>query len=263
MKYIELTGIPGSGKSTILRLIEKYFRKKGYKVYNKDNIIQCSDAYLFKNRYFKNLFSLLPNKFKDPILIKLIDHTFIRHKYELKFLLNNIQIFDYIINLNNNRPISENHINLVIKWFISTAGRYEIWKVNNNNNNSILVLDEGFVHKIVSLFVSIEEETINFQEIEKYLNMIPKIDLLIKIEANEHLCMNRIITRKLPVRLEGKSENEIIEFLSRAKIAIDYGTNFLVKNGIKLITLNNSNEGFNKDYLISQLTKKLKKIKFP
>lgn len=259
MKFIEFIGLPGSGKSTILPIVKSHLQKLGFEVFDQKNIILGSESFPFNKRPFKKLLSLLPTKLNKEILKGLNNNLRVKEQYQLKYMLNNLEIFNYIINYTISRPIPDNHKSLVIKWFLKTVGTYQIAR-ESLNSNSVLILDEGFVHRALTLFVFIEEKKINFEEIEKYLEKIPKAHTLIKVEADTVLCKKRLIDRRLPCKLEDYTDDEIWKYLLKAKSVIDFVQNFLTKRDTNIVALNNSSEEFIEKSIKLQLSKKLGRL---
>lgn len=252
MKVIELTGIPGSGKSTILPVLKRYFQKIGIQTFDSSDIITCCDYFPFKIKLFKRFLSSLPNRLHSSLIIKLNNGLKLRHKYQLKYSSSNSEFFDYVVRLTELRPINAYHKNLTIGFFLRTAGDYQI-AYDCLGKDSIFILDEGFVHRVVTLFVSLEEKEVDFGMIQRYLERIPKADALIKVEANEQLCKKRLMNRELPHRLQRRTEYEILEYLARSKSVIEYAMNFLIIKGISTVTLHNSDEQFFQQNIINQI----------
>ena len=117
-----------------------------------------------------------------------------------------------------------------------------------------LVFDEGFFHKVVNLFVSVEEDNINFNGIKKYLEKIPEINTLIRVEANEDTCNLRLHKRKLPFRLKDKNDDEIFKYLVKAKSVIDYAVNYFDKRDTNIISINNTGHQLFEDDIIRQIS---------
>jgi hypothetical protein len=254
LKLIEFTGIPGSGKSTIVPIVKSYLKEQGLDIFDAKNVILCGENFHFIKKHFKSLLGSLPMKIRKKILRGLNNYSYLKHEYTLNYILNNLQLFNYIVDRTKSRPIPERHKNLIIEWFLNMAASYQIAH-EFLEKNSVLLLDEGFVHKVVSLFVFVEEATVDFDEIERYLENIPRGHLLIRVEANENVCKKRIINRKLPSRLNGRTDNEIWQYLIKAKSAIDYTQNFLAKRGTKIVTLNNFDEEFSRENIVFQLSR--------
>lgn len=256
MKIVEFTGIPGSGKSTILPIVKDYLANQGLTVFDSGDIVRCSTRFPFTNSLFNTLLSSLPRGLNKILLRKLNNGLCLRQKYQIEYMINNLLFFNSVADLTNSRPIPENHKRITIESFLRMAGDYQIAK-ESSKKNAVLLLDEGFGHKVITFYISVEEKIIDFVEIESYLEKIPRIHLLIEIKADESVCKKRIIDRKLPERLEGRTDHEVMEYLRRSKSAIDYGVKYLSTKGVKVETLVNPSESFCPEEIISQLSNKI------
>lgn len=252
MKIIEFTGIPGSGKSTVLPVLHYYLKTNGYHVYNSNDIIRSIDLGYFRNKSLRLLFSPLLNLLPKKIYTNMYICSKTRQKYQINYILNNIDFIRYVVKLACSRPIPQSHKALILYRFIYLAELYQI-ALETLGNNSILIFDEGYVHKVVSFFISNEEKETKFTEVDKYLSFIPHIDLLVSVRANQDLCNKRIIKRKLPRRLEGKTDIEISDYLSRSNAIINYTIKYLSNKNISIIEINNDYKKFKKDIILKQL----------
>ncbi len=255
MKLIEVTGIPGSGKSTVLPVVKTYLRKRGLEVFDSRNIILCIERFPFNKS--RKLVKCLPTTLSDMI-VKGLNKLYLelRYRYKLKYLLSNRELFNFIVDLTNSRNIPHPHKILTVGWFLNLAASYQI-ATEHSGSSSVLLLDEGFVHRIIHLFVSVEEETIDAEKIERYVEKIPPIHTLINVEADEVLCKKRVIARGLPRRLRGRTDEEIWEYLLRSKAALDNAQRFVRRRGTNIVSLDNSSGQFSQQAVEFQLSRSL------
>lgn len=101
----------------------------------------------------------------------------------------------------------------------------------------VLIMDEGFVHRVVHFYVS-AVETVCPRCIERYLDLIPLPDGLIHIHAPLERCYQRLMKRKL-WRDVPMQEKLLWSFLSNAQAAVDVTVNHLRQKGQKIITIEN------------------------
>ena len=259
MKLVEITGIPGCGKSTIFPIVEEYFINMGLKVFNPKSILQCSQKVRFSGWHSRKVIALLPMKVRNRVLRGLATFVNLKQQYALKYMTSNPELLSYVVGLTNSRPVSEDHKRLTLGYFLNLTASYQI-ACESLGSDSVLLADEGFVHKVVTFFVSVQETTIDPAEVQRYLEKIPAVHTLIKVKADVSVCKKRLIPRKLPRRLEGSTENEIEEYLLRSKAAIDCAEDFQARRGTKIVSLDNSSEQFSEVNVRSQLLKSLKDI---
>jgi thymidylate kinase len=259
LKLIEFTGIPGSGKSTIIPIVKCYLQKSGFTVFDWKEINLYSEHFLFGEKYFNKIFAALFHSYAKKISESLAKYFSLKRMYQLKYLVNNLWLFLSFTRLTLFRPIPQLHKQLIIRRFIRCGGIYE-FASKFIETNSIMIFDEGFVHHVVNFFVSVEEKTIDFKKMEIYLEKTPYVHTLINVEANECVCKERLLNRKLPRRLEGRTEQEIFEYILMTKSAIYYALNHLSNKGRKIVTVNNQEEQFFEENIIMQLSSIIKSL---
>jgi len=97
----------------------------------------------------------------------------------------------------------------VLSWFLELAARYGM--IIEHCGDAAVILDEGFLLRSVSLFVSPASAPASESEIARYLEDIPLPDLLIVVESDPATCMARLQRRgpgRSNTRLRMKSADE-------------------------------------------------------
>lgn len=257
MRLIEITGIPGCGKSTISPLVKSYLAKSGIEAFNSPSVILMSKSLAANKLHLKRAIEYIYAQLSDKTLRKLIRKLNLKQKYRDRYIASNPQLYSYVQCLTNSRPIPSSHKKQIIRFFLNSGAIYQIAS-ERISKDATFIFDEGFVHRVVTLFVSVEETKVDFKELDRYLNRIPPVHLLIKVEADEDVCKNRMVNGKLPFRLGGKKEREILDFLSKSNLVIDYAVNYLIQSGARAITIDNRNEPFFENHINSQLEARLK-----
>lgn len=256
MKTIEFTGLPGSGKSALLPIIKIYLKKKGFKVFDSSDLFLSTKHILLNNGFFRVLLSSFPQSIQKIVKIKFSKLANIDSFYQLRYIKEHFDIFSYVYRWNQQRTIPESHKMLIINWLIKLGGIYQL-AYESLNKNSYLILDDGFVQKVISFFVSIEEEIINLDEIDVYLNKIHKVDILFRIETPKKTCLNRMKLRGYPKRLKGCSLDKIDKYLSNSETAIHHAVRILSGKKTKIIEINNSQNHLSEESIYSQIPSNL------
>lgn len=259
MKLIEITGIPGSGKSTVAPIIKDFFRKKGFDVQDGVSILNQCRSFPLNIFFVRMMFKWVTAILSESRIRTIARILKLKEQYALKFIEQNAELYKRVINITESRPISKDHKRLTIQFFLNTASSYQI-ALESLSKNAILILEEGFAHKATTIFVSVEENSIDFKEIEKYLNEAPKINAIINLKANEVLCQKRLRDRKLPLRLENKTDDEVMKFLSKSKSVIDFTVSYLSNKGVPIFAITNESNTLSKDGLINKISKELSKL---
>ena len=88
MRLIELTGLPGCGKSTILPIIKKYLKNRGFEIYDKQVLIVNCKEFPINKTFFTSLIKFFPIPFRDKILTlfyRILDINTSRGVFKIKF----------------------------------------------------------------------------------------------------------------------------------------------------------------------------------
>lgn len=245
--------MPGAGKSTIVSIAKKWLNEKEIEVFDEFGVLRHCQRFPFGDFQLENLLPWILSKLNEKTLNRAIKYLGLKRVYKLRYIEQNLQLYDFILDLTQRRSIPIDHKNFILKVYFDLAARYQIG-FERFDNEAILVFDEGFFHKVVNFFVSVEEDNINFNGVKKYLEKIPEINTLIMVEANEDTCNLRLHKRKLPFRLKGKNDDEIFKYLVKAKSVIDYAVNYFDKRDTNIITIKNTGHQLFEDDIIRQIS---------
>jgi len=239
--YIELLGIPGSGKTTIYNELCNKYKDKGYDVIDYDRSI-----YLEANKY--NYEGLLGGIYRLITYVcgeKKVKYNplyySIQNKYMFEFILKQSDLIYYIVNTMKTRGIDDFDSIRVLEWFSKLQCQHSIFHNYQSSENGVLILPEGFTQLTLSLFVYGTGE-VTVEDINKYLNLIPKPDMIFYIEAMPKTCYRRIKIRGFPRRMVRMKlgEKQAIEFLKACDDYVQLILDYYSRIGIKVIQINNN-----------------------
>ena len=234
MKVFELVGVPGAGKSYILTSLKKKYGVNDRVLLFNDLVTQ----FMLEKFIFLWLFKVLPSQIQNKIFYKIYTYFKYNLKFQEIFKLQYSELINYIKDYNVNRPIKPEHKEKIIEWFYKT-GEYYILS-EKIKSKGIFIIDEGFVQRVSSLFVSELEVTINNNDIVHYLDLIPKMSKLIFIERSLEECLKSRI-KNPGYRLRGLKVNEIKEVLNFNQQRLKFAFNFMRdKNGVSNLFITNS-----------------------
>ena len=204
MKYVEFAGLPGAGKTTLVKELLK--RNKDYhsleEIY--ENSIKIAfnehkDSFSCK-RYFpaKLSFSLynlgiFPDSYL-PIMSELINlkgkMTF---KYEKKYP-NSFQTFDKYV---REYTDDKNRILTVLNWLQILSEKYIAIETYDTLQEGLILVDEGFLQRTFSIFTPpFPTKEISEKEVKEYLGKIFLPDTLVLTDASSEICEQRMLKRK-------------------------------------------------------------------
>lgn len=225
MKLIELTGLPGSGKTFILSILLNAMKKKGISVFSANDVINMTifPFYIFRSKYF----------------VKQIERLYrllrIDKKYQNIFVNNNPELFSFVNRYAN--KFNKNTSDKIIDWFLYTAGIYQI-AIDILPSESFLLLDEGFVHKSTNLFASFNKSNLPENLIRKYIYLIPNVDFIIEIISIKDMCIReRLINPTF--RLKNRDKSQIINFFNNIEQIIGISINYAKNRHSLLIHIEN------------------------
>jgi hypothetical protein len=237
MSYnIEFLGSPGSGKSYIFdKLINdlkkknikikkpkdviitdylktktdiSYTRKLGYYFYFKK--IKVDSKYIF-NKEYKNFSNYIDNYIKKDLKIKSILNIYIKY----------LSTTNYSFERKKRMKM-----NFLIDYFATKI---------NLDKEKINLVEEGFFQKIYLNFFY-KNKKIARSLLIKYLNNIPKPNLLLLVETDISICFERTKNRK-----NGFLYNyENISYLNKKRLFNNYLIDYARKKRIKIIKINNN-----------------------
>ena len=214
---VEFSGVPGSGKSTVVQKI-------------KDERI-----FLQKAIFVDNKFSFL----KDMFYIFYFLYIF-QPQYKKLFSL---------IHRSDNSFLHK--INL-LRNVIKKISRYFFY----SRKKEIYIFDEGVSHIIFNIFVDSSFKTIDKKEIEEVLELLPLPNLLICIEADKEIVLQRLESRghkRINFDDKVKVENFVTKTFDTYKVLKDY-----LGKKINVIIIKNNGLDLNID--INSLKNELKEI---
>ena len=193
---IELTGLPGVGKSTILKGIKEYEFKEAI-VFDVENFIKNISLFKLNGTIGYDIILLLKFYKLEKIDCKILLKSLI-------ILKSNKNSFKYKVNIYRN----------ILKKLII----FRILK----NKEEIFLVDEGVSHIGMSLFVDIKSEIIESKVVEFYKNL-PKPDRILLIDADDSILLTRVIKRGKEghARIDFSNKNNIKLFMSKSRNIVE------------------------------------------
>ena len=181
---IELTGIPGAGKSTVLKSLKNLRDSEGF-IFDIQNYILSRTFLPFHGKIgyeFVLLTKIFLLKSEDWLLLK----------YVFLLIKNSGNSFFHKVNIVRNTMKK-----LIIYRYIK-------------DSNTVFFIDEGVSHIPFTVFVDIYK-SMNSEKLKVLLELLPSVDFLLIIDAPDAILLERVIER-------GKEGHRRIDFNSKEKV---------------------------------------------
>jgi thymidylate kinase len=232
---IELIGAPGSGKTTVVPYLKELLNEKGYSA---NAVLDAARPFALKTIPGKLAGAILPGRLKRFVLWQIFYLFAMVNRAE--FARKHQSLLNTVLPYQSSRPITVRDRDHVLRWFIHLTGCYQFF-TKFIEPDEVLIFDEGFVHRVVQLFSS-ENEEINFDAITEYLDLIPKPDLVVFIDTPEKVCEERVFSRGLWDRFREKDKQDTIMFLRRAWEIVNFSVENLRRKNWNIVEVQNGDQ---------------------
>ena len=237
MVRIEFTGLPGSGKSTLFPLIKRELLRRELNVYDRRDVIR---KYFIHEGVGKLVDLVVPNeRIKTILAAKWYRDTRVRYREQVDSIKAYPELFQEALRISNIRDRNSGEKADVITWFLGTLGHQHVaTKVLMNNDH--LLMDEGFFHKLINLFVVEGESYCDIENIRSYLQLMPKLDFLVKVDVNTKVCVARIKSRGIKRRFDNLEEAGFVRLLHNINTMLEEAISFVELEGTQVIRIKNT-----------------------
>lgn len=229
--FIEFLGAPGAGKTVLASTVVRFLQEQGSSALAADDAVPLCAA---RTHWGRIISSVMPHSWQRSALSWVYSHT--SACYRVQFAVENYAFWRYVVKLQRDRPIPREHQRL-IRWYLNRMmSLYQFYKCHIQPDES-LIFDEGFAHRVTH-FVS-DVEQLDPGAIMRYVELMPRTDLVIQVHAPVSTCVERVWVRGLCGRLEGKSKQEVTRFVANSAQAIDISAYHLRLMGRDVIEIDN------------------------
>lgn len=233
---IEFIGAPGAGKTTLLPVVTGFFQARDYQAYT---VVEAARPFARRTLWGKIVLGLAPLAWQRPLLWRVFYLQSI--VYRLKFMAHHSRLIRQVLSGQRGRPpAADVRQRQVLTWFFRQMGYYEFLRLQAQPDEA-LVFDEGFVHRVVQLHASSAENP-DKTRIAAYVDLLPRPDLVIFVQAPQAVCEKRIYERGLWQRAQHKEPAEITQFICHARQAVDLAVAQARSKGWLVVEVNNGGE---------------------
>jgi thymidylate kinase len=231
---IEFIGAPGSGKTTLSPTVIECLREHGLQGFS---VIEAARPCARRSLLGKVASYLAPAAWQGPLLWQVFYQS--STLYELKFCARHPRLIKQVIVSQRRRPTAAAvRQRRVRHWFFRLTGYYEFLR-GHLRRNEALILDEGFLHRVVQLYAS-SVEAPDSAQIAEYIDLLPTPDLVIFTQAPPAVCEQRIYRRGLWERFQQKSPEEISRFVANAYRVVHLAVEHAAAKGWQVLEVDNS-----------------------
>ena len=220
---VELTGIPGAGKSTVLESL-KALEKNPHFVFNIRDYIMGK--------------SFLPLRGKVGYDLVLLGHIYILGSEEWQVLK---YAFSYVKRSSNSFFHKMNILRNILKKLI--IHRYI------EDRDEVFFIDEGISHIPFNIFVDVGD-VLNNEEVKVFLKLLPSVDRVLTIDAPDELLFERVVARGSEGhrRIDFNSNEKVVHFMQQSREVLE-----LLKMHFNGYIYHNIEKEIDRETIINQL----------
>lgn len=234
---LEFIGTPGSGKTTLIPILANVFSERNFLP---RTIVEASRPVVSRTLVGKVIKKYSPISIRDPLLWQLFTgHSYLSRKQFSKL---HPELVAHVQNTQQARAIHDDERTYVLYWWFHLIGYYQFLKPRLLPRE-ILILDEGFAHRVVQLHASDHENLDQDNFLRNYLRLIPRPDILIFVDVPADECEKRVHDRGLWTRFEHKTRKQVSQYISNAHLVVNSAVEILKSQGWDVIHIDNSGDG--------------------
>lgn len=250
IRIIEFCGLPGSGKSTLEKLLINELRLiSGRPVMDRQSMVDCClrrrDEGFIKNT-FKHLPGFVWKRFLGLEYALPELHLFASVKPLLM-----AQIFGNLAHFDVSNQVREGVLYAIFQTIL------EHCLASSYLKNEILVADEGFVHRCFTVFGYLRY-SVPDDDILRFVDAIPLPDSVIHIEASPKVCEDRLAHRAAyPLLLSNLSFDDRMNQLRIGSERLRIAVGQVERHGVAIFRIENDDPLESNDRKIRQIANEL------
>jgi len=232
-KIVELIGTPGAGKTSLLPAVQSALQARGIRAYT---VLEASRPFARRTAVGRIIAAVTPGRWEKQMLWQVF--YYLSYLNRIQFALQHPRLIRSVVSSQRQRSNqAELREQQILHWFYYLIGSYQFLK-DKAQADETLLFDEGFAHRVVQFNAS-DREPLSKENILTYLDLIPKPDLLIHIQASPETCQDRIRERGVWEFFQHKNEKEISHFIHHADRAVNIAVDYFRQNRWPLVEVKN------------------------
>ena len=232
---IEFIGTPGAGKTTLVPAAIEALQEQGIRA---RTVVEAARPYAQRTLPGKAVSWLTPPALHRPLLWQVFYSLSLLNRF--KFFLKNPRLVRQVLAAQIRRPIPAVERQHGLHWFLHLTGCYEFLRTQARPDEA-LIFDEGFIHRVVQLNASDAEEP-NPTQILAYVDLIPRPEVVIFVQAPQEVCRQRVYDRGIWQRFRHKSPVEISRYIANSYRVVNLAVNHIKSQGWAVIEIDNGSD---------------------
>jgi broad-specificity NMP kinase len=227
---VEFVGTPGSGKTTLARMLVEYLRAEGLRA---GTILDTARDRAARTPPGRAVERLAPPRYRGPLLWQ----VFYAHGLldAVAFGADHRALVGHVVRTQRGRPIPRAMRRHTAFWFGQLGGRYRLL-AEASDACDVLVMDDGFLHRTVALHASYLEEP-DPGDVAAYVDLLPRPDLVVRPVAPREVCERRVHDRGIWRHSRALGPEEIARGLEHAERAVDLAVARALERGWTVIQI--------------------------
>lgn len=209
---IEFVGVPGAGKSTLVRETVRILRSRGIEA---GTMIEHARGHAARTSLGHIVSKVKPQRVRDACMWHLF--YLLAARDALGFARQRGSLCRSVMRKQRGRPISVLMKRHILFWFFQLGGRHRLLS-RFSVRGEALVLDDGFLHRVVHM-TSSHVDRPDPDWIRNYVGSVPQPDLVVHVVAGSQTCSGRVTARGLWTHSRRLSKEELDRYIDAAAVA--------------------------------------------
>lgn len=231
---VELIGVPGSGKTTLVPGIHAALRSGGWEPLSPDDGARQVVARLPLGRLVARIGS---PRLRRALWWRL--YLGYRLTGAVRVVTANPGHFRRLVAGQRRRPATAlARRRRVVHWLVRTMGAQEFFRRHAAEGEAV-VFDEGYAHRVVQIYSS-PVDAATPDAVSEYLGWVPRPDLLVAVHAPAGECAARVRDRGVWDRLSGLRPDQVDAFVANAAEVVGHAVAHARSHGWPLVEVDNT-----------------------
>ncbi|MGE5227579.1 MAG: hypothetical protein ACM3OO_11965 [Planctomycetaceae bacterium] len=232
---IEFVGTPGSGKTTLATALVELLRAEGR---DATTIVEAARPHAATTRTGRVVSALAPGRVRRQLLWRVFYLASTRDA--VRFRRAHRDLARMVVAGERTRPVPRKLQRHTIWWFFQLGGRTRFLS-RTSHDGEILVVDDGFLHRVVALHAG-PGETPDEVLVRALVDLLPRPDLVVHVVADAETCAQRVSERGIWRHRAGLDDEGLRAYVKSAEGAVQAGVSRAIEQGWRLVEVDNGGD---------------------